>query len=73
MSLVEHRPSAGLRTAGWLLVVLGLLVAAIGGYLLSHFIRIGPSMAIAYIWSGSLVAIGAGIAIVAIWMLRQSR
>ena len=52
---------------------LGLLVVVIGGYLLSHFIRIGPHMAIAYIWSGGLVVVGAGMAVVAFWILRQSR
>ena len=70
---MEHRPSAGLRIAGWLLVVLGLLVVVIGGYLLAHFIRVGPNFAIAYIWSGGLVVLGAGMAVASIWMLRQSR
>jgi hypothetical protein len=56
---VEHRPSADSRIAWWSLIVLGLLILLVGGYLLSHFIRIGPRIAIAYLgraaswWSGS--------------------
>jgi hypothetical protein len=52
-------------------VVLGLLILLVGGYLLSHFIRIGPHIAIAYVWSGGLVVVGVGIAAVGIRVLRE--
>ena len=70
---MEHRQSAGLRVVGWLSVVDGLLVMLVGGSLLSHFIRIGPSLAVAYIWSGGLVVIGAGMTAAGIWILRSGR
>jgi len=54
-------------------VVDGLLVMLVGGYLLSHFIRFGPSLAVAYIWSGGLVVIGAGMTAAGIWILRSGR
>jgi hypothetical protein len=54
------------------LVVLGFLIVLVGGYLLSHFIRVGPHIAIAYVWSGGLVVVGVGIAAVGIWVLREA-
>jgi hypothetical protein len=63
--------AAGLRIPGWWLVCFGLLVVLMGGYLLSHFIRIGPHMAVAYLWSGGLVVVGVVNAAVGIWVLRQ--
>ena len=68
---MEHRPPAGWRIAWWSLIVLGLLILFVGGYLLSRFIRIGPHIAIAYVWSGGLVVIGVGIAAVGIRVLRE--
>jgi hypothetical protein len=68
---MEHRPPAGWRIAWWSLIVLGLLIVLVGAYLLSHFIRIGPHIAIAYVWSGGLVLIGVGIAAVGIRVLRE--
>jgi hypothetical protein len=70
---VEHRSSADSRIAWWSLIVLGLLILLVGGYLLSHFIRIGPRIAIAYVWSGGLVVVGIGIAAAGIRVLREGR
>lgn len=68
---MDHRPSAGLRIAGWSSVFLGLLITLAGGYLLLHFIRVGPDIAIAYVWSGGLVVIGVGMAAAGILIIRQ--
>lgn len=68
---MDHRPSAGLRIAGWSSVFLGLLITLVGGYLLLHFIRVGPDIVIAYVWSGGLVVIGVGMAAAGILIIRQ--
>jgi hypothetical protein len=52
-----------MRVAGWLIVLLGLLIGLVGGYLLSQFVQTGPHLVLAYVWSGGLVVVGLGTAL----------
>jgi hypothetical protein len=45
----------------------------IGGYLLLHFLRVGPDIASVYVWSSGLIVVGVSAVAIGIWVLRQNR